>query len=90
MISAILLAAGESKRLKGENKLTKIFKKIFLINHSLKALKKSKVNKIIIVLGHKKNELKKIIKKNKKCIFIISKDYKKGISSSIKTGLKRV
>ena len=36
MIKAILLAAGQSKRLKSENKLKKIYKKEHLINHSLK------------------------------------------------------
>ena len=50
MIKAIFLAAGQSKRLKSENKLTKLYKKTPLINHSLKALQKSKVNKVIIVL----------------------------------------
>ena len=66
MIKAILLAAGQSKRLKAENKLIKLYKKKPLINHSLKALHKSKVNKVIIVLGHQYKEVKKIIKKNKK------------------------
>ena len=51
MIKAILLAAGQSKRFKSENKLIKKFKKKPLINHSLMALTKSKVKKIIIVLG---------------------------------------
>jgi len=51
MITAILLAAGQSKRLKNENKLIKLFKKKPLINHILSSLIKSKVNKIIIVLG---------------------------------------
>ena len=36
MISAILLAAGQSKRMKGENKLTKKIEGIPLINHSIK------------------------------------------------------
>ena len=54
MIKAILLAAGQSKRFKGKNKLVKIYKKKPLINHSLKALHKSKVNEVIIVLGHQK------------------------------------
>ena len=51
MIKAILLAAGQSKRLKSENKLIKKFKNKALINHSLQALFKSKVDKIVIVLG---------------------------------------
>ena len=90
MIKAILLAAGRSKRLKSENKLIKLYKKKPLINYSLKTLYKSKVNKVIVVLGYQKNEIKKIIKKNKKNIFIYNKEYKKGIASSIKVGLKKV
>ena len=90
MIKAILLAAGQSKRLKSENKLTKLYKKKPLINYSLKKLYKSKINKVIIVLGHQHKEVKKIIKKNKKNIFIYNKNYKKGMASSIKVGLKKV
>ena len=59
MIKAILLAAGQSKRLKSENKLIKLYKKKPLINHSLNALHKSKVNKIIIVLGYQHKKVKK-------------------------------
>ncbi len=90
MIKAILLAAGQSKRLKSENKLIKLYKKKPLINYSLNVLTKSKVNKIIIVLGHQHKELKKIIKKNKKIIFTYNKNYKKGMASSIKIGLKKI
>jgi molybdenum cofactor cytidylyltransferase len=90
VIKAILLAAGQSKRLKSENKLIKLYKKLPLINHSLKALQKSKINKVIIVTGHQQKELKKIIKKNKKNIFVYNKNYKKGMASSIKAGLKKV
>ena len=90
MIKAILLAAGQSKRMKSENKLIKLYKNKPLINYSLNVLKKSKVNKIIIVLGHQHKEVKKIIKKNKKIIFTYNKNYKQGMASSIKVGLKKV
>ena len=90
MIKAILLAAGQSKRLKSENKLIKLYKKKPLINHSLNALHKSKVNKIIVVLGHQKKELQKIIKKSNKNIFTYNKEYKKGMASSIKAGLRKL
>ena len=90
MIKAIFLAAGQSKRLKSENKLTKLYRKTPLINHSLKTLQKSKVNKVIIVLGHEHKKVKKIIKKNKKNIFIYNKNFKKGMASSIKVGLKKI
>ena len=90
MIKAILLAAGQSKRMKSENKLIKLYKNKPLINYSLNVLTKSKVNKIILVLGHQHKEVKKIIKKNKKIIFTYNKNYKKGMASSIKTGLKKI
>ena len=90
MIKAILLAAGKSKRLKSENKLIKIYNKKPLINHGVKSLIKSKVNKIIIVLGFESKKLKKIIKKNRKISFTFNKYYKKGMSSSIKQGLKKM
>ncbi len=90
MIKAILLAAGQSKRLKGENKLIKKFKKKPLIQHSLLALAKSKVKKIVIVLGYQDKKIKKVIKKNKKNIFVINKKFKLGMSSSIKAGLRKI
>ena len=90
MIKVILLAAGLSKRMKSENKLIKLYKNKPLINYSLNVLKKSKANKIVIVLGHQFEEVKKIIKKNKKIIFTYNKNYKKGMASSIKMGLKKV
>ena len=66
MISAILLAAGQSKRIKKENKLLKKYKGKILINHILQSLIKSKVQKIIIVLGNEHNKIKKIALKSKK------------------------
>jgi len=90
VIKVILLAAGLSKRMKSENKLVRLYKNKPLINYSLNVLKKSKANKIIIVLGHQYKEVRKIIKKNKKIIFTYNKNYKKGMASSIKMGLKKV
>jgi len=90
MISAILLAAGQSKRMQGKNKLLKKYKKKYLINHILKSLIKSKVNRIIIVLSHENKKIKKIALKNKKITFAVNSQYLKGISTSIKCGLKRI
>ena len=90
MISSILLAAGQSKRMQGENKLLKKYKNRPLINHILKSLIKSKVNKIIIVLGYENKKIKKIALKSKKIIFVVNSQYLKGISTSIKCGLKKI
>ena len=90
MISAIVLAAGQSKRMGGDNKLMKKYNKKYLINHIIGTLIKSKVNKIIVVLGFQKIKVRKITVKNKKINFVFNKNYKSGMASSIKTGLKRI
>ena len=90
MISAIFLAAGKSSRFLGENKLLKIYKKKELFLHSLENLQKSIVKKIIFVCGKDANIIKKKIKNKKKIIFIYNADYKRGISTSIVSGIKKL
>ena len=51
---------------------------------------KSKVDKIVIVLGYQHKEVKKVIKRNKKNIFVLNKKFKLGMSSSINTGLRKI
>ena len=75
MISAILLAAGMSKRMMGENKLTKKFKGIALINHSVNNILHSDIDEIIVVLGFQKEVVEKIVKKNEKIKFVLNKDF---------------
>ena len=69
MISAILLAAGQSKRMGGDNKLIKKYNKKYLINYIVGTLIKSKVDKIIIVLGFQSPKVRKITAKNEKIYF---------------------
>ena len=52
MISAILLSAGQSTRMRGKNKLIEKIQNNFLIQHSVNNILKSPVNELIIVLGH--------------------------------------
>ena len=90
MISSILLAAGQSKRMNGENKLTKKIKGTPLIKYSVKNILNSSIDELIIVLGYQKEIVKKIIDKNKKTKFVFNKDFEKGVASSIKTGLSHL
>ena len=90
MISSILLAAGQSLRMKGENKLIKEVDGIPLIKYAVKNILASTVDEIIIVLGHEKDLIESIIGVNKKIKFVYNGDFKKGISSSIKIGLNHI
>ena len=87
MVSAILLAAGQSKRMVSENKLTKKIQGVPLIKHSVKNILASSINELIIVLGHQREIIEKLIDKNEKIKFIFNKDFESGMASSIKTGL---
>ena len=87
MNSCILLAAGESKRMNGENKLIKEIDGIPLIKYSVKNILGSAVDELIIVTGYQKEIIENIIDKNKKIKFVYNKDYSNGIASSINTGL---
>ena len=90
MISAILLAAGQSKRMNGENKLAKKIQGIPLIKLSVKNILASSINELIIVLGHQKEIIEKLVDKNEKIKFIFNKDFESGMSSSIKIGLNHL
>ena len=90
MISAILLAAGQSKRMNGENKLTKEIQGIPLIRHSVKNILSSSINELIIVLGYQNEIIEKLIDKNEKIKFVFNKNFESGMASSIKTGLNNL
>jgi len=90
MISAILLAAGESKRMEDENKLLKKIDGISILQYSIKNILGSAIDELIIVLGHEKEIVEKTIEKNKKIKLIYNENYKNGIFTSIKTGLKSI
>mgnify|MGYP001280205917 CR=1 FL=1 len=90
MISAILLAAGQSKRMGGENKLAKEIQSIPLIKRSVKNILASSINELIIVLGHEKEIIEKLIDKNEKIKLVFNKDFESGMASSIKTGINNL
>ena len=87
MNSAILLAAGQSKRMNGENKLAKEIQGVPLIKLSVKNILTSSIDELIIVLGYQREIVEKLIDKNEKIKIIFNKDFESGMASSIKTGL---
>ena len=90
MISAILLAAGESKRMGGENKLLKKINGIPLIIHTVKNILSTSISELIIVIGYQEKMMRDTINKDSKIKFVYNKDFKAGMSSSIKMGLKYI
>ena len=90
MISAILLAAGQSKRMNGKNKLNKMINNQPLINYSINNILESNIDELIVVVGYQEEIIKKLITVNKKIKIISNKNFESGMASSIKEGLKHL
>jgi molybdenum cofactor cytidylyltransferase len=88
MFSAIVPAAGMSTRL-GRNKLLLPFKGQPLIAHAVDTLMGSKVDEIIVVLGHEADQVKGAIA-NRGVRFVENPDYRLGLSTSVRAGFAAV
>jgi molybdenum cofactor cytidylyltransferase len=92
VVSAILLAAGESKRM-GLNKLSLPWGRKTVFEHCLDTLLRSRVEEVIIVLGGRSEERRKEIEgrrasSDKKVKVVRNSQYKKGMSTSIRRGIE--
>lgn len=88
MISAIILAAGESKRM-GQNKFLLPWGKKKVIEQVLEAYGESPVDEIILVLGC---EAERILQNTslKRVKIVINPFYREGMSTSLKSGIQAV
>jgi molybdenum cofactor cytidylyltransferase len=88
MISAILLGAGESKRM-GKNKLLLPWGKKTIFEHCLETLLRSEVKEVIVVINDRLKELIPPIN-TQKIKVIINPHYKRGMSTSIRQGVQTI
>ena len=88
MISAIILAAGESRRMK-EPKPLMNWGDSNLINYQISVLENPKVEEIIIVLGSRADEISNSISETKFRV-VENKDFKLGKTTSIIKGLNSI
>ncbi len=94
MISAVLLGAGESKRM-GTNKLLLPWGNKTILEHCVEILLRSNVEEIVVVLSNPSRAIRGRLKRDcvstrKSVKIVVNRDYRKGMSSSIRCGLKRV
>lgn len=84
MVNAIIMASGLSKRM-GENKLLLKYKGIYLVEHVLKEVNKSKFNEVILV-----SQYEDVLKLGEKYKFKIIKNnnFNIGQSESIRLGIE--
>jgi len=88
MISAIILAAGESKRM-GKLKQLIPFGRSTILEETVNNLLNSKVSEVIVVLGSRADEVtEKIARKPVKTV--VNQDYQQGMSTSVIAGLRLI
>ena len=87
-VSAILLAAGESKRM-GKPKLLLPLGSGTILGKTADNLQSSQVDEVIVVLGAEAQEMKKAIA-GKPVKVVFNPNYRQGMSTSLIIGLKQV
>ncbi len=85
MISAIVLAAGEAKRM-GQNKVLLPWQGKTLLEHVLDQLLHSRVDEVILVLGHEAGRIREKISARGITI-VVNPAYQEGMSASLRLGL---
>lgn len=88
MISAVILSAGESSRMGRPKALLPIDGETF-IEKIVGALRKTSVKRIIVILGHNADEMKRRIE-HLPVEILINPDYKLGQLSSLQVALRRL
>ena len=86
MISGILLAAGESKRMQPAFKPLLKWGKRTVIGECVHQMRNSQLADIFVVLGYREADVRARLV-NTGVQFVVNEDYQKGMFSSIKTGL---
>ena len=86
-IGAIILAAGMSKRM-GSPKLLLPLNGHPVIYHPIALAMQQELHPIVVITGQYIEEMSKVMKGNKDITFLYNPDYKSGISSSLKLGIK--
>lgn len=88
MISAIVLAAGESRRMGRPKPLVSLDGRTML-QRTLDHLGATRVDEIVVVLGHRAADVLPTLK-GLGCRVVINREYRRGMSTSIRRGLQAV
>ena len=86
---AILLAAGESRRM-GQLKALLPWHGDTLLGSQISSLLQAGINQVVVVLGHKQERLLPLLEARGRVVPVFNPDYPTGKTTSIKAGIKAV
>ena len=87
MISAIILAAGESRRMGMQNKLLLQIDSEVLIRKFVKSVSNSLVDAVLVVVGFEAEKIKAVLH-DQSVKFVENPSYEEGMTTSIQSGVK--
>ena len=85
-VAAIVLAAGQSRRMGRQNKLLAKIDGIAMIARTVDAVLASAVESVTVVLGHEADRVRESLS-SRNVTFVRNPDYAEGLSTSLKRGL---
>jgi molybdenum cofactor cytidylyltransferase len=85
-VGALVLAAGQSRRMGQHNKLLALLDGKQMVTHVVDAALASKAEPVIVVTGHDRDKVERAIGK-RKVAWVHNPDYEQGLSTSLKAGL---
>lgn len=88
-ISGIVLAGGSSSRL-GQPKQLLDFEGRPLLQHAIDAMEKSGLYDVVVVLGHRADEVAEAVQIGSGTRIVVNPDYAHGQATSLRTGLEAV
>ena len=86
---AILLAAGESTRM-GQLKALLPWRGRTLLEHQVSVLREGGADRVVVVLGHRAEELCPLLQGKEGVSWTLNPDYREGKTTSIKAGLSAI
>jgi len=86
-IVAIILGAGQSRRMGSVNKLLAEIEGVPMISHVVSAAQASKADRILVVTGHEQDRLKAALN-DFDVEFVYNPDYAEGLSTSLSTAMR--
>ncbi len=86
MVTAVILAAGESRRMGSQNKLLLPFKGKTIVEHVVDHVLESAAAEVIVVLGHEADRIREQLK-IKPVRFAMNHEFQLGMTTSIRAGV---